>query len=509
MLAKIHSCTLLGLSGVHIDVEVDVAYGGFPSFTIVGLPGKAVDESKDRVRTAIINTSLDMPESRITVNLAPADLPKSGSSFDLPIAIGILAAAKVVPEHSVAQAYFVGELSLEGHVRPIAGAISLTMLARQEGARFIYIPAGNVKEASLVEGIEIIPVSTLEQLVLHLQAVQIIEPYERVDRLAVDDERDESESDFSHIQGQHQAKRALEVAAAGFHNVHMKGPPGAGKTMLSRAFVTILPPLERAELLEVIQVYSAAGQTVLGATIRNSRPFRSPHHTSSRVGLIGGGSVPRPGEISLAHRGVLFLDEFPEFPRSVLESLRQPLEDGVVTVSRAAGSVDYPARFLLVAASNPCPCGYLGHPKKPCTCMPAVVARYKKRLSGPILDRIDLHVDVSAVDEGELLSSSAHSSEKSEDIRARIQIARSRQMERFADHNIHANSQMSSAQVRALCVLDPEATVMLKQAITHMSLSARATFKVIKVAQTIADLEQCPTISTKHIAESLQYRVKD
>lgn len=509
MLAKINSCTLVGLSGVHIAVEVDVAYGGFPSFTIVGLPGKAVDESKDRVRTAIINTSLEMPESRITVNLAPADLPKSGSSFDLPIAVGILVAAKVIPEHAVTNALFVGELSLEGLVRPIPGGISLAMCAKKEGMHRIYIPDGNAQEAALVEGIEIVPVQTLQQLVLHLQDTQTITPYEHINVVQDPIATETDEYDFAHIQGQHQAKRALAVAAAGFHNVHMKGPPGAGKTMLSRAFVTILPPLERSELLEVMQIYSAAGYTMRGTPIHAARPFRAPHHTSSRVGLIGGGSVPRPGEISLAHRGVLFLDEFPEFPRSVLESLRQPLEDGVVTVSRAAGSVDYPARFLLVAASNPCPCGYLGHGKKPCTCMPSMVARYKKRLSGPILDRIDLHVDVSAVDEGELLTSQASHSQTSGEIRKSVEVARSAQKARFANLPIHANSQMSSAQVRALCVLEPEARALLKQAIVTMGLSARSTFKVIKVAQTLADLEQCATITNLHIAESLQYRVKD
>ncbi len=507
MLATISSGTLLGLTGRAIDVEVDVAYGGFPSFTIVGLPGKAVDESKDRVRTAIINSSLDMPESRITVNLAPADVPKSGSSFDLPIAVGILKASQQIPKTAGDGALFVGELSLEGHVKPVPGVISLASLAKEQAISALYVAQDNAHEASLVSGITVYPVSHLSQLALHLQGHTEIIPYTAPP--VESPQQMLSDVDFAHVRGQYQAKRALEIAAAGFHNVHLKGVPGAGKTMLARAFTTILPPLDPQEQLDVIRLYSVAGQTLSGWSSHVTRPFRSPHHTTSRIGLIGGSSTPRPGEISLAHRGVLFLDEFPEFPRSVLEALRQPLEDGVVSVSRAAGSVDFPARFLLVAASNPCPCGYLGHPKKRCSCSSGHILRYKKRLSGPILDRIDLHVDVAPVNEVELLEKTVPVAEGSNDIRNRVMRARARQQHRFAKMSIHTNAEMSSQQVRELCQLEDAARTLLEQAIGRMQLSARATFKVIKVAQTIADLATADTITSAHIAESLQYRVQE
>lgn len=507
MLATIYSGTLFGMAGKPVDVEVDVAHGGFPSFTIVGLPNKAVDESKDRVRTAIVNSSLDMPESRITVNLAPADLPKEGSSFDLPIAIGILTAAGVIPKTATHSVLIAGELSLEGAVRPIPGTISLAMMAKELGYTKLFVPYENAQEAALVESVDVYGVKSLTQLVLHFQEVACIEA--SVESSAYVAESNNTAHDFAYVRGQHQAKRALEVAAAGFHNIHLKGAPGAGKTMLSRAFTTILPQLEREELLEVMRIYSAAGYSTKHLQKTLMPPFRSPHHTTSRIGLIGGGSYPRPGEISLAHRGTLFLDEFPEFPRSVLEALRQPLEDGVVSISRAAASIEYPSQFLLIAASNPCPCGYFGHPKKPCTCLPGLIARYQKRLSGPILDRIDLHIDVPSVDEVDLLTETEEVSEKSIAIRERVIRARTKQRERLKPYGLFTNSQMSSSQVRDLCRLPTAASEILKTAIVRMHLSARATFKVIKVAQTIADLEGVSEISSSHIAESLQYRVQE
>ncbi|MBI1862966.1 YifB family Mg chelatase-like AAA ATPase, partial [Candidatus Microgenomates bacterium] len=399
MLSKIHAGATMGLNGVPIEVEVDVANKGLPSFTIVGLPNKSVDEAKDRVRTAIVNTSFEMPDSRITVNLAPADIPKEGSGYDLPIALGILTSLRLVDAKYCGHSVIVGELSLEGQVRPISGAISIADMARQKGFTHLYVPMGNVEEVSLIDGITIFPVTSLGELALHLNGDKLIRPHIRSTRDFSSFE--ELENDFAEVRGQFHTKRALEIAAAGFHNVHLKGSPGAGKTMLSKAFVSIIPPMTNEEILEVTKIYSIAGLTHKRA-IKANRPFRSPHHTTSRVGLIGGGSIPVPGEISLAHRGVLFLDEFAEFPRSVIESLRQPMEDGIVTVSRAAGSLTFPARFVLVAASNPCPCGYLGHPKRTCKCLPGTIIKYKKRLSGPILDRIDLHIDVPPVDKAEL-----------------------------------------------------------------------------------------------------------
>lgn len=505
MLAKVLSGTTLGLEGVPIEVEVDIASRGFPSFTIVGLPNKSIDESKDRVRTAIVNTSYDMPDSRITVNLAPADIPKDGSGFDLPIAVGILAACRLIDQHKLTNTLIIGELSLEGYVRPVPGVISLATMAKKQGYTSFFVPVENAKEAALVTGLEIIPVRTLGDMVLHFNGQQIIAPFVLDE---VSDVKDELyEYDFAQIQGQMQARRAMEIAAAGFHNLHLKGPPGAGKTLLSKSLPSILPPLIKDEALEVTTIYSVSGQYHKHAS-QVTRPFRAPHHTTSRIGLIGGGSMPSPGEISLAHRGVLFLDEFAEFPRSVLEALRQPMEDGVVTVSRAAGTLSFPARFMLIAASNPCPCGYLGHPKRACKCMPGAIIKYRKRLSGPILDRIDLHIDVPPVEHDEL-TSVTNTGETSKAIRARVIEARLRQQRRFADLSISTNAEMKSSEVRALCKLNDAAIELLKQALTRLTLSARSYFKIIKVSQTIADLAGEDTISQAHIAEALQYRVKE
>jgi len=505
MIAKVLSGTTIGLDGTLIEVEVDVASRGFPTFNLVGLPDKAVEEAKDRVRTAIVNASFEMPDSRITVNLAPADIPKEGSLFDLPIAVGILSASGIIDRDSLLSSLFVGELSLEGKLRPVPGMISIALMAKEKKIKSLFVPLDNAKEAALVENISIYPVYNINDLILHLNKTRLISPYPpiQIEHLM---QQSVSEFDFADIRGQEQAKRALEIAAAGFHNIHLKGVPGAGKTMLSRAFPSILPVMTKDEILEVTKMYSVAGLCQDRGFILE-RPFRSPHHTTSRIGLIGGGNNPKPGEISLAHRGVLFLDEFPEFPRSVLESLRQPLEDGKVTISRAAGSVTFPSRFLLLAASNPCPCGYLGHPKKKCLCMPGSILRYQKRLSGPLLDRIDLHVDVLPVEEEKLTSNVK--AEQSDVIKKRVMLARNKQQDRFKKNKTKTNGEMNTNEIRQLCVLDKEAIDMLKKAVSRLSLSARSYFKIIKIAQTISDLENTENIKMTHIAEALQYRVKE
>lgn len=503
MLARIFSGTTIGLDGVIIEIEVDIANKGFPTFNLVGLPNKAIDESKDRVRTAISNVGFEMPDSRLTVNLAPADIPKEGSSFDLPIALGVLTAAGMVDKKSVENSFFIGELSLEGTIRGVPGVLPLTLLAREKKIQTIYVPFQNCLEASAVEGITVIPVYNLQELVLHLNGQKKIEPSPI---LSLDHFKSQNqiEVDFEGIRGQETAKRALEIAAAGFHNIHLKGVPGAGKTLLSRAFPSLMPPLEREEILEVSKIYSIVGLLQNQGFI-TARPFRTPHHTTSRIGLTGGGTHPTPGEISLAHRGVLFLDEFPEFPRTTLESLRQPIEDGKICISRAAGSITFPCRFLLIAASNPCPCGYLGHPTKKCSCSFHSIQLYRKRLSGPILDRIDIHVDIPPVKEEKLTSN--EKAESSTAVRERVCIARQKQIKRFG-HPL-TNAEMNSNQIRTMCKMSDAANSLLKTAISRLSLSARSYFKMIKIAQTISDLENTDRIEGKHIAEALQYRPKE
>ena len=507
MLVKISSAANSGLDTIGIDVEVSVASRGLPAFDIVGLPDKEVQESRERVKTAILSSKIEFPQKKITINLAPADVPKEGSAYDLPIAVGILALLTgcKIPEKSL----FFGELSLDGSLRHTKGALLLALFARERGFENIFVPKDSANEAAIIKGIKTYPVENLLQLLSHFSERECILPssYKRPEKEISDDL---VEFDMKDILGQEQAKRAVEIAAAGGHNILMVGSPGAGKTMLARALPGILPPLNETESLEATKIYSAAGAIPPGGSLISIRQFRSPHHTASPIGLIGGGVRPHPGEISLAHRGVLFLDEFNEFPRSVLEALRQPLEDGVVMISRSRERVLYPARFMLVASANPCPCGYLNHPKKACICSPRQIRKYQKRISGPLLDRIDLHINVPPVDVQELAENQKASEflETSAKIRERIMMARARQQDRFAEDNIHVNAEMKNSHIKKYCTLSKEVEQILQQAGLKFQLSARAYLKMIKVACTIADLADAENIEVSHIAEALQYRPK-
>ena len=504
MLASIGSGAVVGLSGVLVDVEVDVSSAGLPSFTLVGLPDKAVEESKERVRSAIKNTGASFPATRITVNLAPADVPKVGPAYDLPIAVGILVASGQISQVPNSSLFF-GELSLNGDVRHTNGVLSLSYLAKKQGYKRVFVSKIDAKEASLVSGIDVYPVESLLDLVRHFSGSQIIKVLKSIDVSSLLRSTG-ADFDFSEIIGQEHAKRAMEIAAAGAHNVYMKGAPGSGKTMLSRALPGILPKLIPEEALEVTKIYSITGNLPEGESLITTRPFRSPHHTTSRVGLIGGGTTPMPGEVSLAHRGVLFLDEFPEFPRNVVESLRQPIEDGVVNISRAKGAVKYPANFMLVAASNPCPCGYYGDEKRECKCLPGSISRYEKRISGPILDRIDVHLEIMSLETKKLIDNRNQNVDSSSDIQKRVQKARDIQTDRFKDTGMRSNSEMTTRSVKNYCALGNESSNLLAAATTRMNLSARSYFKVVKIARTIADLDGVSKISTSHIAEALQYR---
>jgi len=505
MLSRVHSASTLGLNGQKIEIEVDMTQG-LPGITIVGLPDTAINEAKERIRLGLKNSGIILPQKRFVLNLAPAEVKKIGTAYDLPMAIAMLKALELIqfPE----QDYIIlGELGLDGAVRAVQGILPITVYAKENNIPNLIIPANNAKEASLVAGVNILAINHIQEIIDHFDpkvqtTIQPTPKYEYVPTTHI------SDIDMAYIRGQKLAKRALEIAAAGGHNVLMTGPPGAGKTLLSRTIPTILPMMDREEVLEVSQLYSIAGNLNSEQPLITSRPFRAPHHTASSISLIGGGSFPKPGEISLAHRGVLYMDEFPEFPRLVLESLRQPLEDKIITISRAQGSLTFPADFMLIASQNPCPCGYLTDNDRECICSQAQIVRYQQKISGPLLDRIDMIINIEKVKTEELIQPSEVLEESSEQIRKRVESAREIQRQRFQNWDIKTNSSMNIKQIQEICILDKPSQQLLSQAVNKMNLSARAYNRILKISRTIADLSNSNSITINHIAEALQYREK-